>query len=99
MDFLDNVSEDFERPEIIGGGNSIPSVAFLPNCRAKSDACHHSRNFNAKIDVGRRIFRELKARSYMIRGSRIDVTPRLPPRAPFPDPAEVEGASKAAIAL
>jgi len=39
---------------IMGGGNINPSVAFLLNCLAKSDACHHSRNFNAKIEAGSR---------------------------------------------
>lgn len=39
---------------MIGGGNIRPSVAFLLNCLAKSDACHHSRNFNAKIEAGSR---------------------------------------------
>jgi len=39
---------------MIGGGNTNPSVAFLLSCLAKSDACHHSRNFNAKIEAGSR---------------------------------------------
>lgn len=47
----------FGIPEMVGAGNSSPSAAFRDNCRAKSDACHHSRNFSAKIEVGRRIFR------------------------------------------
>ena len=42
---------------MIGGGRSRPSAAFRDSCRAKSDACHHSRNLRAKIDVGRRILR------------------------------------------
>jgi len=37
---------------MIGGGKIKPSVAFLLSCLAKSDACHHSRNFNAKIEAG-----------------------------------------------
>lgn len=40
------------RPAIIGGGSSRPSAAFRDSCLAKSDACHHSRNFRAKMDVG-----------------------------------------------
>ena len=50
------------RPEITGGGKSRPSAAFLESWRAKSDACHHSRNFRAKIDVGRRILRLERSR-------------------------------------
>ena len=42
------------RPEIMGGGSSSPSITLRDNWRAKSDACHHSRNLSAKIDVGRR---------------------------------------------
>lgn len=42
--------------DIIGGGNSNPSVAFRDNCLAKSLACHHSRNFSAKILVGSNSF-------------------------------------------
>lgn len=61
-----NVTPDFSlptdgvgsgRPETIGGGSSSPSAAFRESWRAKSLACHHSRNFNAKMDVGSRIFR------------------------------------------
>lgn len=40
------------RPEIIGGGRSRPSAAFRDSWRAKSEACHHSRNLSAKILVG-----------------------------------------------
>jgi len=40
--------------EMIGGGSSNPSVAFLDNCLAKSLACHHSKNLRAKIDAGRK---------------------------------------------
>ena len=47
----------FGRPDMKGGGSSSPSVAFFDNCRAKSDACHHSRNLSANMEVGRRIFR------------------------------------------
>ena len=50
------------RPEMMGGGISRPSAAFLESWRAKSDACHHSRNFKAKIDVGRRILRLARRR-------------------------------------
>ena len=45
------------RPDTIGGGSSRPSAALRESWRAKSDACHHSRNFRAKMEVGRRIFR------------------------------------------
>ena len=45
------------KPEMTGGGMSRPSVAFLESCRAKSEACHHSRNLRANIEVGKRILR------------------------------------------
>ena len=50
------------RPEMTGGGMSRPSAAFLESWLAKSDACHHSRNFKAKIDVGRSILRLERSR-------------------------------------
>lgn len=50
----------------IGGGRSMFSAAFLDSCRAKSEACHHSRNLSAKILVGRRIFSELNKRGSML---------------------------------
>ena len=40
------------RPEMIGGGKSRPSAALRDSWRAKSEACHHSRNLSAKILVG-----------------------------------------------
>ena len=45
------------RPEMMGGGRSRPSAALRESWRAKSEACHHSRNLSAKMEVGRRIFR------------------------------------------
>ena len=39
-------------PAITGGGRSSPSAALRESCRAKSEACHHSKNLRAKIDVG-----------------------------------------------
>ena len=39
-------------PATTGGGKFRFSVAFLESCVAKSEACHHSRNLSAKIDVG-----------------------------------------------
>lgn len=45
------------RPDMIGGGSSSPSAALRESCRAKSEACHHSRNLSAKMEVGRRILR------------------------------------------
>src|ERR1700753_1184942 len=45
-------------PVTTGGGNSNPSAALRDSCRAKSDACHHSRNLRAKIDVGSSILSE-----------------------------------------
>lgn len=46
----------------IGGGSSMFSAAFRDNCRAKSEACHHSRNLRAKMLVGSRILSELNNR-------------------------------------
>ena len=64
------------KPDIVGGGNSRPSFAFLESWRAKSDACHHSRNFRAKIDVGNKIFRLESSLGYtvcvMVRGLNIE---------------------------
>ena len=42
---------------MMGGGRSRPSAALRESCRAKSEACHHSRNLSAKMEVGRRILR------------------------------------------
>lgn len=52
-------------PEIIGGGSSSPSAALRESCRAKSEACHHSRNLRAKMEVGRRILRLERRRGIM----------------------------------
>ena len=54
----------------MGGGRSRPSAAFRESCRAKSDACHHSKNFRAKMDVGRRILR-LESKRGMIAVARV----------------------------
>jgi hypothetical protein len=54
-------------PETTGGGSSSPSDAFRESCRAKSDACHHSRNFRANIEVGSSILREESKRGTTIR--------------------------------
>lgn len=45
------------KPAVTGGGKSSPSAAFFDSWRAKSEACHHSRNLSAKMEVGRRILR------------------------------------------
>lgn len=52
-------------PDTIGGGRSSPSAALRDNCLAKSEACHHSRNLRAKIEVGRRSRRLESKRGYM----------------------------------
>ena len=52
------------RPEMTGGGRWRPSAAFLESWRAKSEACHHSRNFKAKMDVGKSILRLARRRGY-----------------------------------
>lgn len=59
---LGNGGELVGRPEMTGGGMSRPSAAFLESWREKSDACHHSRNFKAKIEVGRSILRLARRR-------------------------------------
>lgn len=53
-------------PDITGGGNSRPSEALRVSWRAKSLACHHSRNLRAKIEVGRRIFRLERSVGYTL---------------------------------
>ena len=53
-----------------GGGRLRFSVAFRESCRAKSDACHHSRNLRAKMDVGRRRLR-LERRRGMIAAEKV----------------------------
>lgn len=53
-------------PEMSGGGSSRPCAALRESCRAKSEACHHSRNLRAKMDVGRRILRLESKRGYTI---------------------------------
>jgi len=42
-------------PATTGGGNSNPSAALRESCRAKSEACHHSRNLRENIEVGNSI--------------------------------------------
>lgn len=59
--------ERIGRPEMTGGGSSSPSDAFRESCRAKSDACHHSRNFRANIEVGSSILKEESKRGTTIR--------------------------------
>ena len=49
--------ETADKPAVTGGGRSSPSAAFFDSWRAKSEACHHSRNLSAKMEVGRRILR------------------------------------------
>jgi len=68
--FRDEGREGFDsvgggRPDIMGGGSSSPSAALRESCRAKSEACHHSRNFRAKMEVGRRILRLERRRGMM----------------------------------
>ena len=53
-------------PDTIGGGSSSPSVAFRDNCLAKSEACHHSRNLRANMEVGRSNRRLDSKRGYMM---------------------------------
>ena len=52
------------RPDIRGGGRSRPSTALRESWWAKSEACHHSRNLRAKMEVGRRILRLERRRRY-----------------------------------
>ena len=70
----------------MAGGNSIPSAAFLDSCLAKSDACHHSKNFNAKILVGRSIFRLPSTLGPSTLGLIMLVIPKLGPPGAVSDP-------------
>lgn len=79
-------------PEITGGGRSRPSAAFLESCRAKSEACHHSKNLRAKRDVGRRTLRLERSRGKMILANTVglnmlDVCPGLAPRWVVEEPS------------
>ena len=78
----------WERPETIGGGSSRPSAAFLDSCLAKSLACHHSKNFSAKILVGRRSFRLANSRVFNMRAiiAGLKMLLLCPGRAPGPAP-------------
>jgi len=53
-----------DNPETIGGGNSKPSEAFLESWRAKSEACHHSRNLRKNMLVGSSTFKLLSSLGY-----------------------------------
>ena len=88
-----NFADRLESPEMTGGGNSIPSAAFLDNCLAKSEACHHSKNFRANMLVGSKIFKLLSNLGPIKRGLKMDVKPKLLP------PAVSFGASNSAMAL
>lgn len=88
------------RPETMGGGRSKPSAAFLESCRAKSEACHHSRNFNANMEVGRSIFKLESRRGYII-DTKVEGLKMLDPwpgRAPAFAEFVVGGCSAKAIA-
>lgn len=53
-------------PVMVGAGSSRPSAALRESWRAKSEACHHSRNFRAKMDVGSKIFKLERRRGYIV---------------------------------
>lgn len=84
-------------PEMMGAGRSRPSVALRESWRAKSEACHHSRNFRAKIEVGRRRLREVRRRGYTacvnVRGLKMEFA--WPGRAG----SDLEGCSCGAAAM
>lgn len=65
--------------DMMGGGNSNPSVAFRDSCRAKSLACHHSKNFNAKILVGSNNFNPAPNLPMANLGSNKLLIPKLDP--------------------
>ena len=48
-------------PFVTGAGRSRTSVALRASWREKSLACHHSRNFRAKIDAGRKYRRDVRS--------------------------------------
>ena len=87
-------------PDIMGGGRSSPSAAFRESCLAKSEACHHSRNLRAKMEVGRRILRLDKRRGRMVvamvRGLKILLF--WPGRAPGPEDEGAGGCIARAMA-
>ena len=96
---------DFEvgygRPDMMGGGRLRPSVAFRDSCLAKSEACHHSRNLRANMEVGSRIFKLEKRFGTIvvakIRGLKILVV--WPGRAPGLLGEGTGGCAASAIAL
>lgn len=45
----------------------MDAAVLADSCRAKSEACHHSRNLRKKMDVGRRILRLSRRRGRMRR--------------------------------
>ena len=77
-----NLIVKVESPEITGGGSSIPSAAFLESCLAKSDACHHSKNFSANMLVGSNILKLPNTLLPNTLGFIMLVTPKLLPEGP-----------------
>jgi len=90
---VETIEDGLGKPVMTGAGNSSPSVAFLDNCLAKSEACHHSRNFNAKMLVGSTNFKLDRSLVCIVRGSNIEVFIFGRPES------GLEGSLNAAIAL
>ena len=88
------------KPDMTGGGRSRPSAAFLDNCRAKSEACHHSRNFRANMEVGRSSLRLERTRGYTIfvKLAGLYILDPWPGRAPGVDGGGCGGCSARAMA-
>lgn len=63
-------------PEVTGGGKSSASAALRASWCEKSLACHHSRNFRANMEVGRKIFSDPRRCGYMFCGLRKLNAPR-----------------------
>lgn len=55
-------------PVTTGAGKSRVSVTLRASCREKSLACHHSRNFRANIDAGRKNRSEYRTWGYIFWG-------------------------------
>lgn len=56
-------------PDTTGGGRSSASLVLWNSSREKSLACHHSRNFKAKIDTGSRSLSDRRISGYIFRGA------------------------------
>lgn len=61
-------SEGSVIPVTTGAGRSRASVTLRASCREKSLACHHSRNFKANMDAGRKNRNDCRSCGYTFCG-------------------------------